>query len=70
MPLKYYYHSMYFFLSSLAESPPRDLQITFCSCIIILKPRSSVKMADQFCELSESDLTSLVDQNSDQMIKQ
>ena len=36
-----------------------------------IKPRSCMKMADLFPELSESDLTSLIDQkNSDQMITQ
>ena len=36
-----------------------------------MKPRSCVKMADRFTEVSENDLTSLVDQkNSDQMKKQ
>ena len=36
-----------------------------------MKPFSCVKMADRFTEVSENDLTSLVDQkNSDRMIKQ
>ena len=46
---------------SLAERPPRDLQISvllqiiFCSCVI------ETTVADRFPELSETDLTSLVD---------
>ena len=36
-----------------------------------MKPHSRVKMADPFPDLSESDLTTLVDQkNSERMIKQ
>ena len=82
-----FYHLMYFFPSfSLAKSSSHDLQrtaslqiivllqIIFCSCIIKLKLRSCVKMADRFPKQVESDLTyfnNIVDQrNGDRMIKQ
>ena len=56
------------------EPTPRDLQISvwlqkiFCSCVNETTP-FCVKMADRFPELSEIDLTSLVDQKNSENTK-